>query len=88
VAQLADKCIDWFQTTLSQARELGAAALEGQAMLGLGQAWAMMNRSDQAADMLNLSIDIFSRLNATSHLEQARTVIESLSSGNFRIRFP
>jgi hypothetical protein len=42
VDQLAAKCIHWFQTCESDARDMGAGALEGQALLGLGKTLAIM----------------------------------------------
>ena len=77
--RLADKCIHWFQTCVSEARDMGAAAMEGQALLGLGKALAMMDQSDQALDSLKQSMDVFVELQATSHLELAKAAIDGLS---------
>jgi class 3 adenylate cyclase/tetratricopeptide (TPR) repeat protein len=80
VGQLADKCIRWFQTCVSDARDMGARALEGQALLGLGKALAIMDKPEQAVEILNQSVDVFTKAKATFHLKQAKAAIESLST--------
>ncbi len=78
-AQWADKGIHWFQTCVSAARDMGAVVLEGQALLGAGTVLAMMNRSESAVDILNQSVDVFARVQATVHMAQAKAAIDALS---------
>jgi class 3 adenylate cyclase/tetratricopeptide (TPR) repeat protein len=80
VGQLAAKCIHWFQTCVSDARDMAAGALEGQALLGLGKALAIMDKPDQAVEILNRSIDIFTKAKATFYLKQAEAVVESIEN--------
>ena len=75
---MADKCNQWFQTCISEAREMGAHAMEGQALLGLGNALAVLGKPDQARKTLNQSVEILDKAKASSHLQQARALIESL----------
>lgn len=75
---MADKCNQWFQTCISEAREMGAHAMEGQALLGLGNALAVLGKPDQARKTLNQSVEILGKAKASSHLQQARALIESL----------
>lgn len=77
---MSDKCMYWFQTCISEARDMGAHAMEGQALLGLGQILAMMGKADQAAKVLKQSVDIFLKADASHHLEQARATLESVSN--------
>jgi hypothetical protein len=57
---------------------MGAVAMEGQALLGLGKALAMQAQPEQAVSILNQSVDVFEKVQATSHLEQAKTAIDAL----------
>jgi class 3 adenylate cyclase/tetratricopeptide (TPR) repeat protein len=75
---MADKCIQWFTTTISEARAMGAQTMEGQALLGLGNALSVLGDRDQARDKLNQSIDILSNANAAHLLQQAKTLIKAL----------
>ncbi|WP_419660078.1 adenylate and guanylate cyclase catalytic domain protein [Desulfosarcina variabilis str. Montpellier] len=77
-AQLAEKCIHWFQISLSEARDMGAIVLEGQVLLGLGKALAMMDQTGQAADTLQQSMDVFAKIQATFHLKRVKGAIEAL----------
>ena len=77
-AQLAEKCIHWLQTSVSEARDMGAVVLEGQALLALGKALSMMDQSGQAADILQQSMDVFATIQATSHLERVKAAIGAL----------
>jgi tetratricopeptide (TPR) repeat protein len=79
-AQLAERCIHWLQTSVSEARDMGAVVLEGQALLGLGKAMAMMDQAGPAADVLQQSMDVFANIQATSHLERVKSAIEALPS--------
>jgi class 3 adenylate cyclase/tetratricopeptide (TPR) repeat protein len=77
VRAMAGECIQWFQTCVTEAREMGAQAMEGQALLGLGQALAVLGEPERAIRRLNQSIDILDQANASHHLEQAKAMIES-----------
>jgi hypothetical protein len=52
--------------------------MEGQALLGLGNALAVLGKPDQARNTLNQSIAILDKAKALYHLQQARALIESL----------
>jgi class 3 adenylate cyclase/tetratricopeptide (TPR) repeat protein len=75
---MADKCIAWLQTCLAEARAMGARAIEGQALLGLGKALAATGKPDQAGEILNRSMDVLAEVGALHHLEEAQAAIASL----------
>jgi hypothetical protein len=57
---------------------VGARAMEGRALLGLGKTMAAMDQPDQAAEILNESIAILTRINAPYYLREAQSAIDSL----------
>ena len=57
---------------------MGAIVLEGQVLLGLGKALAMMDQTGQAADTLQQSMDVFAKIQATFHLKRVKGAIEAL----------
>lgn len=75
---MAARCVQWFQTCVREARDMGAKAMEGQALLGLGQVLAAMDEPARARERLNQSLDVLDQANASHHLEQARASLESL----------
>jgi class 3 adenylate cyclase/tetratricopeptide (TPR) repeat protein len=75
---MADKCVHWFQTCVSQSRDMGARVMEGQALMGLGKALTMMDKADQAKKTLHESLDILSKANAAHHLQEAREALEAI----------
>lgn len=75
---MSDSCIQWFQTCVSEAKEMGAVAMEGQALLGLAEALAAMNQPEQAGELLNQSIEILDQVNASHHLKQAKALASRL----------
>lgn len=77
---MADKCLQWFQTCIAEARTMGARVMEGQALLGLGKILALLGEHQQAAQALAQSIDILEKTDASHYLEQARVALESLRS--------
>jgi class 3 adenylate cyclase/tetratricopeptide (TPR) repeat protein len=74
----AESCINWFQTCISEARKMGAHAMEGQALMGLGSAHIVMEEVDQAKAILIDSIEKLYKINATHHLKAAMALLESL----------
>ena len=56
-----------------------SAAAEGQALLGMGQALAIMDQSAPARDALNRSIEVFARIQATVYLERAKAAVSALA---------
>jgi hypothetical protein len=68
----------WFQTCITEAKAVGARAMEGRALLGLGKTMAAMDQPDQAAEILNESIAILTRINAPYYLREAQSAIDSL----------
>ncbi len=78
VRQMGDQCIHWFQTCIAEAKEMGAHAMEGQAMMGLGSVHAIMGAVDQARAILIECIEKLKDVNATHHLKEAETLLESL----------
>lgn len=75
---MADKCIQWFQACLSESKETGALGIEGQALMGLGNAYAALGEPDRARRCLEESISILDKINASHHLQQARAMMETL----------
>jgi hypothetical protein len=53
--------------------------MQGQVLLGLGNALAMQGQSEEAAGILNQSVDLFNSVRATSHLAQAQAALEALA---------
>ncbi len=78
VSGLAEKSIRKFQACISEADAIGALGIEGQSLLGLGQAFSALGKSSQATEALTRSVAIFERINATHHLNRARTILESI----------
>jgi tetratricopeptide (TPR) repeat protein len=77
---LADRCLHWFQICIAEAGDMGATAMEGQALLGMGEVLAMMGKKKQAAATLDQSIQILERAKAGHHLKRARTARRAVSS--------
>jgi len=75
---LAEKSMHWFQTCIAEAKAVGARAMEGRALLGLGKTMAAMDQPAQAAEILNESIAILTRINAPYYLREAQSAIDSL----------
>ncbi|MGD9365961.1 MAG: adenylate/guanylate cyclase domain-containing protein [Desulfobacteraceae bacterium] len=75
---MADKCIQWFQTCLSESKETGAHGIEGQSLMGLGNAYAALGEPDRARQCLEESIAILDRINASHHLQQAKAMMKTL----------
>ena len=78
VQAMADNCIRWFQTCLSEAREMGALAMEGQVLMGLGNALTMLDERDQAQTLLQQSVDVLENVGADHHLEQAKASLKAV----------
>jgi hypothetical protein len=57
---------------------MGAVAMEGQALMGLGNALALQGEPDRARQCLRDSIDILEKVNATHHLQQAKGLMATL----------
>ncbi len=75
---LAAKSIQWFQNCITEAADMGASAMEGQALLGLGRTFGLLGQPDQAREVLSQSIDLLDRASATVHLKNARDLLASL----------
>lgn len=82
IRTMADNCIRWYRTCVSEAQHMGAQVMEGQALLGLGNALAALGKRVQAAGLLNQSIDVLANANASHHLEQARASLAALQTAN------
>lgn len=77
---MADNCLRWFQTCISEAREMGARTMEGRSLMGLGDLYAVMGEKDKAKKVLTRSIELFEQTGESRYLEEARTSIERLSA--------
>ncbi len=75
---LSAKSIQWFQTCITEAADMGATAMEGKALLGLGRTFALLGQPDQAKEVLSQSIDLLDRASATVLLKNARDLLASL----------
>lgn len=80
-SQFADKTIAWFQSCIADAKDMGADALHGRALLGLGHVWTVLGKSDEARLALTQSMGFLERSNAEEYLEQARALIGSMQTG-------
>ena len=68
---LGDNAARWLDACASEAGEMGARVMQGQALLEWAQVLTMMNEPDQAAPRLRQSIEIFRANGARRHLERA-----------------
>ena len=80
VRSMAEKCIQWFQSCISEARDMGARAMEGQAMLGLGSAYDTLGDAGQAKNSIAKSIEILQQVKASHHLAEARNLMAALQA--------
>ncbi len=78
VIAMADKSMQWFHACIADAREMGAAAMEGQAMLGLAHTLGLIGETDQAKAILARSIALLTRTHSVHHLQQAEMLSRSL----------
>jgi hypothetical protein len=59
---------------------MGAVGIKGQALLGLGTIFSALGQTKPARDALDQSVAIFSHIDATHHLNQARDVLNALKT--------
>ncbi|BBO89764.1 AAA family ATPase [Desulfosarcina ovata] len=78
IKRTSDQCLHWYRTCISEAREMGALAMEGLSLLGLGKTLSIMEQPDQAAKLLEESMECLSKTGATVHLEAARAFAQTL----------
>ena len=78
VRSMSEKCLAWYERCVSEAGEMGARSMEGQALLGLGNALALLGQRDRAGQMLNRSIRLLDQARASHHLKQAQASLETL----------
>jgi class 3 adenylate cyclase/tetratricopeptide (TPR) repeat protein len=76
--QMAEKSINWFETCISEAEQMEAHAIQGQALMGLGGIHIIMEEVDQAKAMLIESIEKLKTINAAHHTKDAQALLESL----------
>jgi class 3 adenylate cyclase/tetratricopeptide (TPR) repeat protein len=76
--QWAEKAIQRFQTVVEGAADMGALAVHGRALFGLGEVLASLGRREEARQAATRSIELMERVNATEHLIQARKRLETL----------
>jgi len=74
----ADKAIQRFQAVVDEAADMGAVAVHGQAMTGLGAVWASLGCRDQAQQTLERGIELLEQVHATEYLSQARKLLAPL----------
>jgi class 3 adenylate cyclase/tetratricopeptide (TPR) repeat protein len=79
-AAMARKSQQWFQTCIAEAEEMGAKAMQGQALLGLGNLLAAMGYPDQARKALYQSHDLLERSRADTYLQRADALLESIEN--------
>jgi hypothetical protein len=77
---MARKSQQWFQTCIAEAEEMGAKAMQGQALLGLGNLLAAMGYPDQARKALYQSHDLLERSRADTYLQRADALLESIEN--------
>ena len=74
----AGKAIELFQTVIDEAADMGAVALHGRALSGMGSVLASSGRREQARQALARSIELLETIHADGHLMQARKLLETL----------
>ena len=78
VHPLSEKSLHWYEHCVSEAREMGARAMEGQALMGLGNTLALMGQHEEAVQMLNQSVRVLQQTGSSHHLQEARASLEAL----------
>jgi class 3 adenylate cyclase/tetratricopeptide (TPR) repeat protein len=74
----AEKAIQWFQAAIDESAAMGAVALHGRAMFGLGEVLASLGRREEARQAMARSIELLEQVNATDHLIKARNRLAAL----------
>jgi tetratricopeptide (TPR) repeat protein len=77
-AAMAHKSLQWFQTCITEAEDMGANAMQGQALFGLGNLLAAMGKPDQARKALYQSHDLLERSRSGTYLEKTNALLESI----------
>ena len=76
--QWAEKAIRRFQSVVDEAADMGAVAVHGQAMTGLGAVWASLGRREQARQALERGVELLEQVHATAYLSEARKRLAAL----------
>jgi class 3 adenylate cyclase/tetratricopeptide (TPR) repeat protein len=79
-SQFADKTIAWFRSCITDANDMGASAMHGQALLGLGHTWIILGKPDEARQALTQCMRLLEQSNAEEYLKQAKTLIGSIQT--------
>jgi class 3 adenylate cyclase/tetratricopeptide (TPR) repeat protein len=79
-AAMAHKSQQWFQTCIAEAEDMGANAMQGQALFGLGNLLAATGKPDQARKALYQSHGFLERSRADVYLERANALLESIEN--------
>jgi tetratricopeptide (TPR) repeat protein len=74
----AEKAIQQFKTVADEAADIGAAALHGRALFGLGDVLASLGRQEEAKQAIARSIELLETIHADGHLMQARKLLETI----------
>jgi class 3 adenylate cyclase/tetratricopeptide (TPR) repeat protein len=74
----AAKAIQRLESVVDEAAEMGAVALHGRGLLGLGGVLASLGRRDEAQQALVRGIELLEQVKATEFLNQARMRLEAL----------
>ena len=72
------KAIQQFQFVADEAAEMGAAALHGRALFGLGEVMASLGRREEAKRTIIQSIELLEQVNATGYLASARKRLDTV----------
>jgi tetratricopeptide (TPR) repeat protein len=74
----AEKAIQQFRTVADEAADIGAAALHGRALFGLGDVLASLGRQEEAKQAIARSIELLETIHADGHLMKARKLLETI----------
>lgn len=85
-AAMAHKSQQWFQTSIAEAEDMGANAIQGQALFGLGNLLAAMGKPDQARKAVYQSHDLLKRSRADAYLERTNALLESINTAQETLR--
>jgi class 3 adenylate cyclase/tetratricopeptide (TPR) repeat protein len=77
-AEMARKSQQWYHTCIAEAETLGAVAMQGRMLLGLGNLLVTMGKPEQARRALGQSKNFLEQSRADVYLEKAEVLLESI----------
>jgi tetratricopeptide (TPR) repeat protein len=77
-AEMARKSQQWYHTCIAEAEDMGAGAMHGRMLLGLGNLLVAMGKPDQARRVLGQSKNFLEQSRADVYLEKTEALLESI----------